>query len=172
MATSLIYFVEGPCEKTFIKSFMFIDGSHFKHGKIEVFNFVNERLSKAKARTINKDMTVALVFDTDVENVDLLEENVKILKEVSQLSDDHIVFIPSICNFEDELVYSCSKLKNINDLLNTRSVAEFKKKFINHDSIVSKLNDEGFDFDLIWSRNPKSPFEKYKNNCHVLKTQK
>ena len=169
MGSSLHYFVEGECEKAFIRSFMFVDGKHFKLGKIEVFNFINERLSKAKARTINKDMTIAIVFDTDVENVEILEENIKLLKTVSMLDDKHIVFVPSVKNFEDELVYSSSKLRTINDLFKTQSVANFKKRFISHSDIVSKLNDVGFDFELIWSRNAKTPFNVYKNECSKIK---
>ena len=169
MSSSLHYFVEGECEKAFIRSYMFVNGKHFKAGKIEVFNFINERLSKAKARTINKDMHVAIVFDTDVENIDILEDNIKLLKTVSMLDDNHIILIPSIKNFEDELVYSCSKIKSIHDLFKSKSVAEFKKKFIAHSDIVAKLNDVDFDFDLIWNRNAKHPFDKYKNESNKVK---
>lgn len=169
MASSLLYFVEGYCEKSFIRSFMFEDGYHFKPGKIEVLNLVNEKISKAKARTINKETTVAIVFDTDVENMDTFEENIRTLKTVSQLTESHIIFVPSIKTFEDELVYSCANIKNINDLFNTKSVAKFKKKFIAHTSIVSKLNSEGFDFNLIWSREAKTPFDKYKNTAKRIK---
>ncbi len=171
MASSLHYFTEGECEKAFIRSYMFKDGQHFKPGKIEVFNFINQRLSKAKARTINKDMSVAIVFDTDVENIDVLEENINLLKTVSMLDDSHIFLIPSIKNFEDELVYSSSKIKSIHDLFKTKSVAEFKKKFIVHHDIVSKLDDVGFVFELIWSRNAKPPFDKYNNSSKKIKSQ-
>ena len=169
MSSSHYYFVEGECEKTFIRSYMFINGKHFKPGKIEVFNFINKRLSKAKARTINKDMYVAIVFDTDVENIETLQENIKLLKTVSLLDDSHIIFIPSIKNFEDELIYSCSKLKTIGDLFKTKSVAEFKKKFISHSDIVSKLDSVAFDFDLIWTRDSKKPFDVYKNGFKKIK---
>ena len=169
MSSALHYFVEGECEKAFIRSYMVVNGKHFKAGKIEVFNFINERLSKAKARTINKDKYVAIVFDTDVENIDILEDNIKLLKTVSMLDDNHIILIPSIKNFEDELVYSCSKIKSIHDLFKSKSVAEFKKKFIAHSDIVAKLNDVEFDFDLIWSRTAKYPFDAYTNNCLRIK---
>ena len=169
MSSSLLYFVEGQCEKTFIKSFMFIANRlHFKQGKIEALNLVNIKLSKAKARTINKDMMVAIVFDTDVNNVDILDENIKLLKAVSQLDDNHIILVPSVKNLEDEIVYS-SKLKDINDLFNSKGIAEFKKKFINHSDIVSKLDSVEFDFNLIWTRNGKPPFDKYKNTAHKIK---
>lgn len=169
MGSSLHYFVEGECEKAFLRSFMFVDGRHFRQGKIEVFNFINERLTKAKARTLNKDMSVAIIFDTDVENIDVLEDNIKLLRTVSMIDDEHIFLIPSIKNFEDELVYSCSKIKTIHDLFNTRSVSEFKKKFIAHHEIVSKLDDAGFNFNLIWSRNSKGAFKKYINKSSKIK---
>ena len=170
MGSSLIYFVEGACEKKLIKSFTFArKNEHFKQGKIEVFNFVNEKLSKAKARTINKYMTVVIVFDTDVNNIDILNENIKILKTVSQLDDNHIILVPSVRNFEDEIMYACSKLKGINELFNTNGVAEFKKKFINHSDIVAKLNDVGFNIELIWTRNGQHPFDIFKNTSCKIK---
>ena len=67
------YFVEGECEKKLLKSFMYVDSDSFIEGKVEVFNFVNERISLAKARTIKKNTTVVIVTDTDVKNIDVLE---------------------------------------------------------------------------------------------------
>lgn len=169
MASSLIYFVEGECEKAFIRSFMLANGDHFKPGKIEIFNFINDRLSKAKARTINKDMIVAIVFDTDVNNIEVMEENIRLLKSVSLLDDSHIIFVPSVKNFEDEIVYSTSKIKTIHDLFKTKSIQEFKKKFIAHKDIVSKLEELNFDIKRIWTRNGASPFDRYKNSCSKIK---
>lgn len=169
MASSLVYFVEGPCEKALIKSFMFTKRKHFRPGKVEVFNFINERLSKQKARSINERMSVAIVFDTDVAKTDLLDENIKVLKTVSQLDDERIFLVPSIKTFEDEIMYSCIKLKTIHDLFKTKSISEFKKKFINHSDLVSKLEEVGFDFNLIWSRDAKPPFSKYKNSSKKIK---
>lgn len=169
MASNLIYFVEGECEKAFLKSFIFSADKHFRLGRVEVFNFINERLSKQKARSINERMSVAIVFDTDVDKTDLLDENIKVLKTVSQLNDDHIVLIPSIKTFEDEIVYSCVKLKTIHELFKTKSVSEFKKKFINHSDLISKLDEVGFNLELMWSREAKPPFNKYTNSSKKIK---
>lgn len=169
MSNSFKYFVEGPCEKALIKAFMFTDGKHFKHGKVEVFNFINERLSKAKARTINKDNVVAIVFDTDVENIEILEENINVLKKVSLLTDEHIILVPSVKTFEDEIVYSCNKISSINQLFNTKSVKEFKTKFIKHTEIVAKLEQSEFMLEKIWSRKPTGIFSKYQNDGPKIK---
>jgi 2-phosphoglycerate kinase len=171
MASSLRYFVEGECEKTLLRSFMFVDGPHFSPGKIEVLNFINEKISKAKARTINKSIRVAIVFDTDVESIDTLEENLKLLKNVSQLDDENIILIPSVKTFEDEITRSCGKITNIHQFFNTENIREFKNRFINHADIVSKLISLEFDLNKIWSKNPNGAFAKYHNSSGKIKNK-
>ena len=46
---------------------------------------------------------------------------------------------------------------------------EFKKKFISHKDIVSKLNSVGFSIEKIWSRECKPPFDKYKKYQKSIK---
>lgn len=163
------YFVEGPCEKAFIKAFMFCDGVSFKEGKVEVFNFVNERMSNAFARTIQTDAKVAIVIDTDVERTDILDANINTLVNVATIKRENIFIVLSINNFEDEIVFSCSNISNINQLLSTSGTNEFKKKFIVHNNINKKLISVGFDMDKMWSRNPSNSFSKYKNDGNKIK---
>lgn len=168
MSSNYRYFVEGECEKKFLKSFMY-EKEIFVPGKIEVINFNNEKISKPFARTIKKDCHVVIVFDTDIDSLVNMEHNISLLKEVSQLEDKNIILVPSIRTFEDELVYSCSEISDINQLLSTRSLKEFKKKFIAHKDITSKLDVAGFMIEKMWSRNPKGVFGKYKNNVSKIK---
>lgn len=169
MASKYLYFVEGECEKKFLKSFMYRDDYEFEPGKVEVFNFINSKMSKPQARAIRKGTKVIVVFDTDVENVSILDENVNLLVEVAEISLDDIFFVTSIKTFEDELVYSCEKLSNINEMFKTQGQSEFKRDFIKCNNVVNRLNTLKFDFDLMWSRNPKEPFEDYKNNSKAIK---
>ena len=64
---------------------MYVDSDSFIEGKVEVFNFVNERMPLAKARTIKKNTTVVIVTDTDVKNIDVLDSNIKTIKRYSYI---------------------------------------------------------------------------------------
>ena len=64
---------------------------------------------------------------------------------------DEIYHVQSIENFEDEIVYA-SSITSINEIFNTKSTNEFKKKFIAHKELVKKLEDIDFSVELIWSR--------------------
>ena len=155
------YFVEGECEKKLLKSFMYVDSDSFIEGKVEVFNFVNERISLAKVRTIKKNTTVVIVTDTDVKNIDVLDSNIKTINRIALSSNIDIIILFSIEKFEDEIVYSCDNINNINELFKTQSISDFKKKFIKHENIYSRLNDAGFDIKKIWTRNATYPFDAY-----------
>lgn len=111
---------------------------------------------------------VVIVFDTDIKQVDILNGNIDALLSVGV----EVIFIPSINNFEDEIVKSCSKIKNLDQILNTKGTEEFKKQFIKHKDIVSKLMSVGFDLQLMWSTQPSEPFDKYKNNSFKIKEKR
>ena len=163
------YFVEGECEKAFVKAFMFCDGDSFCEGQVEVFNFVNERFPITKARTIQRESKIAIVVDTDVDNIDILEANIKTLENVAMIVRDNIYIVLSINNFEDELVFSCSDISSINQIFGTKGMNEFKNKFIKHNDLRNKLLKIGFDIVKIWSRNASNKFSKYNNDGKKIK---
>lgn len=169
MSERFRYFVEGPCEKALIKAFMFRDGPGFIDGQVEVFNFVNERLSAQRARTIRRDSKIALVVDTDVERLDLFEENIKTLEKTAMVKREDIFVTMSVSNFEEEIVFACSGLSNIHELFGTKGIPEFKRKFIAHKDIYSKLIGVGFDIKKIWSREPINSFSRYSNDGSKIK---
>ena len=74
--------------------------------------------SGSSSRTLERETTVVLVFDTDVEKVNILDENIKIIKNSNNVRD--IICIPQIKNLEDELIYSTNITKII-DLLESKS---------------------------------------------------
>lgn len=164
------YFVEGECEQAFLKAFMHADkGEYFiKPGKVEVRNLLFDKLSNSKVMSIKRGTKVVIVFDTDIKQVDILNDNIDALLSVGL----EVIYIPSINNFEDELVKSCSKVKNLDQILNTKGTEEFKKQFIKHKDIVSKLMSVGFDLQLMWSTQPSEPFDKYKNNSSKIKEKR
>ena len=142
MAKIIHYFVEGKCEKKLI----------------DVLNVINERISKQRLLVIKPNTHIILVYDTDVENTTILDENIEFLRKHNF---KNIYHIQSIKNFEDELVYSTS-LRNINQMYNTAGKEEFKNKFIHQTALYSKLKKIDFDCKKIWSRtNNDKPFDKY-----------
>lgn len=172
MGHKYLYFVEGECERAFLKSFMYTKKYGFVPGKVEVFNFVNSKMSVAQSRMIKKDSKVVIVIDTDVTKNQTLDENIKTLTIGAEVKRDDIYIIQSVKTFEDELVYSCPTLKNINDLFETKSVSDFKKRFIKHSDIVSRLEKAKFDIKLIWTRIGQKPFGNYENNSQKIKRVK
>lgn len=168
MSSHLRYFVEGPCEKALIKAFMFCDGNQFSEGRVDVFNFVNERMTKAYARTIQRDSKVVIVIDTDVENTEVLEANIALLEKVSMIKREDIILVLSVKCFEDEIIYSCN-LSNINQLFMTKGLDEFKRKFINHQNLHKKLLSVGFEMEKIWSKSATNVFSKYPNYGNKIK---
>ena len=165
------YFVEGECEKRLIKAFMYVSPVSFVDGKVEVFNFVNEKMSNQRARSIKRGTKVVIVFDTDTSSTVTLEYNLSVLERIALVDKKNLFLVPSVNNFEDELLYACNGISNINQLFSTNGLGEFKKKFVAHKDIYSKMISVGFDIDKMWSRNPSGIFTKYTNRSKSLKVR-
>ena len=98
---------------------------------------------------LKKGTTVALVYDTDHVNINVLKNNFESLKKSRNIEE--IYHVQSIKNFEDEMVYS-SSISSVNEIFGTKSVGDFKKKFISHRELVKKLEEISLSVELIWSR--------------------
>ena len=167
MAKILQYYVEGECEEKLIKACQHEENG-FVIEKVDVFNPAEKIISKLRISQLKKDTTVILVYDTDVANEKILEDNVNYLKQSKNINA--IYHVQSINNFEDEIVYSCD-IASINDVFKTRSTNEFKTKFLTHKDIVKKLKSVGFDIKLIWSRT-SNKITKYQNQGYKIKTSR
>ena len=151
------YFVEGDCEEKLINTFKMPPYLYFQAGKVEVFNFINRKISNQRLTALSKNTIIILVYDIDVENTETLDENVKKLKDAGF----KVHHIQSIRNFEEEIIFT-SNLKNINDMFDTENIDDFKHRFINQKNIDKRLEKIEFDKTKMWSRlNNKSPFNKY-----------
>ena len=166
MSKLLQYYVEGECEEKIINAFQH-EVVGFLPGKIDVINPAEKIISKLRISQLKKGTIVVLVYDTDVANEKILEANVNSLKRSKNIKAIH--HVQSVGNFEDEIVFA-SCISSIHEVFKTKSISEFKTKFITHKDIVSKLNSVGFDIDLIWTRNSKS-FNKYINQGDKIKTK-
>ena len=161
----LHYFVEGENERKLIET---IKNKYLYSGKIKVMNTIQNKVSKSILRTLERETIVVLVFDTDIEKVDILDENIKIIKNSNNVRD--IICIPQIKNLEDELIYSTNITKII-DLLESKSKKDFKNDFNNCKNLIKKLEDKEFKISKIWSREAVDIFKKYKNEAIKIKKE-
>ena len=72
-------------------------------------------------------------IDLDLYKADILDENIKIIKNSNNVRD--IICIPQIKNLEDELIYSTNITKII-DLLESKSKKDFKNDFNNCKNLI------------------------------------
>lgn len=163
MAGLFHYFVEGECEAVLLKAFMHAEEKEYGiyPGKIEILNPLYQKISPAKAMTLKKGTTVVFVYDTDVKKTNVLEDNIEIIVKYSSLDYNDIVYLQSVKTLEDEIVYACKDIQDINKLLNTTCKEDFKKKLIKHKDIITKLKSVGFQMDKIWSRKPNDTFSSF-----------
>lgn len=114
------YYVEGYDEKVLIETLK-TDFQFIKPGKIDVFNMMQDKFNKNKLMRLKSGTHVVFVFDTDKNQTDILEENIRFLKKQSNVKS--VICITQVKNLEDELIRSCN-ISQIKDLLRSRSDSE------------------------------------------------
>ena len=159
----LHYFVEGENERKLIET---IKNEYLYSGKIKIINTIQNKVSNSILRTLERETVVVLVFDTDVKKIDILDENIKLIKNSNNVKD--VICIPQIKNLEDELIYS-TNINKIVDLLESKSKKDFKNDFNNCKNLMKKLEDKEFKISKLWSRNAVDIYKKYKNDSEVIK---
>ena len=107
-----------------------------------------------------------MIFDTDVGDIKILEENIKILNGCSNVKN--VYCIPQVFKVEDELV-RCCKINNIDELLGTSGSKEFKHRIIVEKNLKKKLETAGFDIGKLWSKTPTGLFENVPNDSGKIK---
>lgn len=70
------YFVEGECEEKIINSFKVAPVNKVLSGKVEVFNFINNKISNQRIAVLKRNTIIILVYDIDVEKTQVFEENI------------------------------------------------------------------------------------------------
>ena len=161
----LHYFVEGENERKLIET---IKNKYLYSGKIKIINTIQNKVPNSILRTLERETVVVLVFDTDVEKIDILDENIKLIMSSNNVKD--VICIPQIKNLEDELIYS-TNINKIVDLLESKSKKDFKNDFNNCKNLIKKLEDKEFKISKIWSREAVDIFKKYKNEAIKIKTE-
>jgi hypothetical protein len=111
------YYVEGDDEKRVIEVLK-TDMRLIIPGKVQILNVVQERLTDLKLRTLQDGTTLVFVFDTDVGDPAILNENIRKAKKSSNIKD--VYCVPQVKNIEDELIRAMG-LKNIEEFLKSKS---------------------------------------------------
>lgn len=161
----VLYYVEGEDEVKLI-NVLKTNLRVIKAGNVQKLNVIQQRITTARLRTIKPETMIVLVFDTDTNNSQILKENLKILRSCNAVSE--IVTIPQIHNLEDELVYSCN-IKNITELLNSKSKKDFKNDLIRISNLDKKLKEHEFNINLFWSKKTEFPFNEIPNLSEKIK---
>ncbi|MCM1118173.1 MAG: hypothetical protein NC543_02290 [bacterium] len=159
------YYVEGEDEEKFIR-ILKSDLGLIQPGKVQKLNVIDHDLSGARLMTLRPGTMIVLIFDTDTEQVNILNRNLEKLKMCPAVSE--IVTIPQIFNLEDELIHSCD-IKKITELLGSKSKKEFKANLIRTNNLANKLREHRFDINLLWCRQPFPPYQNIKNQAEKIK---
>lgn len=162
MNSVFYYFVEGECEKKLIDILKMPDSNILVPGKVQVFNVMQNLISKQRILAIPKTAHIIFVYDVDVLNVDILKRNVKTLEKYGFKKIFHI---HSFKKLEDELVH-CTNVNNINSIFDTSSDDEFKRCFLKaqDNGLKSKLIDLNFDSGKLWTRFDRNNLEQFYSN--------
>ena len=159
------YYVEGYDEKRLIEVLK-TDMRLIIPGKVQILNVVQERLNDLKLRTLQDGTTLVFVFDTDVGVPTILNENIIKAKKSSNIKD--VYCVPQVKNIEDELIRAMG-LKNIEELLNSKSKKDFKRDMLRERNLKSKVESHHFDIQKLWAMNPATPFDKITNHSKKIK---
>lgn len=159
------YYVEGEDEEKLI-NVLKSDMQCIVAGKVQVLNPVTEKITAMRLRTLKKYTTVILVFDTDVSETKILEENIKTLNRCANVKN--VYCIPQVFKVEDELE-NCCNINSIDDLLGTFGSKEFKHRLIIEKNLKKKLETAGFDIRKLWSKSPTGLFKDIPNDSDKIK---
>ncbi len=159
------YYVEGENEKKLL-AVLKADLMVIRPGKVQIFNAVQDELTRAHLTILRPKTMVVLVFDTDTGNTGILCQNIKMLEQCSFVSE--VITITQVPNLEQELVRSCD-IKQITELLDSKSFKDFKRDFNRTTNLSDKLRQHHFNIERFWSTPPPSPYQNIVNQAEKIK---
>lgn len=159
------YYVEGETEEKLV-NLLKTSLNLIKPGKVHVLNPVKEKIKDAHLLELPPATMVVLIFDTDVDNRNILDTNIRKLRKSPHVTD--VVTIPQVYKLEDEII-NATNITNIKDLLHSRSNSEFKHDFINESKLETKLLEHEFDIGKLWCKNPTGVYEGIENQAEKIK---
>ena len=149
------YYVEGECEKKLVRTL--IGQNLILPGQTDVLNPVQQYIKSTHLRKLPAKTIVVLIFDTDINNLEILKNNIQFMKTHPNIKK--IISIPQVTNLEGELI-RCTDVHQIRQLLNSKTNSEFKTAFIEEKRLYEKLQSHHFDFEKLWSEEPNEAFQK------------
>lgn len=159
------YYVEGEDDQKVVNTLKTELGV-IKTGKVHVLNVVEQEIPDMRLRALSRGTTVVLVFDTDTGNTEILNKNITKLRQCSFVSE--VILIPQVPKLESELVRSCN-IKQIKELLNSRSDGDFKRDIIRVTNLSKKLIEHNFNINLFWEKKPGPPYQHIDNQSAKVK---
>ena len=162
------YYVEGENEERLLHTLK-TDLRVILPGKVQKFNVIEREFTAARLRPLRPGTMTVLIFDTDTGKLDFLNRNLAILRSCRAISD--IVTIPQVHNLEEELVRSCA-IREIRELLGSRSNSEFKSDLIRVSNLAKKLREHHFCIEKFWAGVPTYPYSAIPNQAAKVKLSK
>ena len=162
------YYVEGENERVLVEILSKCKDEKFnviRPGKIDVFNVVEREIKSTHMLNLKDNTVVVLVFDTDTKSRAILDKNTKFLEKHKKIKE--VILIPQVYNLEDELIRSCN-IKNILQLLGSKSKKEFKSDFNKVNNLNEHLIKAEFTFNKLWRKNTNGVFAGIKNGIHKI----
>lgn len=158
------YYVEGPCEKKLIDELKKVQA--VISGPVNVFNAAQEEFSQQRLRVLSSNTVAIIILDTDAGNYDILSRNVHILKKNRNIKDVWLVF--QVENLEKELLRT-TDVKEIKDLIGSKSNKDFKTDFINEKNLLVKLIHHNMNYAHLWASKPNGIYKNYDNDGYRIK---
>lgn len=162
------YFVEGHDEEKLINTLK-TDMQCIVPGKVQVFNVVQERLTKLRIMQLKRGTVVILVFDTDSGNIQILQDNIEFLKNSGIVKT--VLCITQVKNLEDELVRSCD-IRKIMELTGSKSNKDYKHDLIKDGHFKQKLKKHNFDIEKFWSKTDHGMYREIANDAVKIKLKR
>lgn len=164
---NLFYLVEGECDEAVVRA---LKEKYIHSGKIKVINVATKKVSDLVRRSIKTSTVCVLIFDTDIFNAGKGNSKI-ILENISKLEKSpnvkKVIIICQDQNLEDEIVRATS-IKNIKDLLGSKTVTDFKREVISCSNLLKKFEDKDFDISKFWTQ-PNLAFVKKPNEADLIK---
>ena len=162
-----LYIVEGKCEKQLIEALKEEPGI-ISPGEVKEINVVHQIIPRRIINMIRAGTRVVFVFDTDVEQTQILRENINHVKKYAALVK--VITIPQVLNFEDEIVRS-TDVRKAKELTKSSGVSGFKNDFckLKVSECRNTLNRHHFDVNLLWNQNAPTAFSFVNQGSKYIK---
>lgn len=159
------YYVEGEDEKKLL-NVLKRDLRCIKSGKVDKFNVIQDYFTTARIRPLKQNTIVILVYDTDIEKIEILRKNITFLQNQCAVKD--VLCIPQVKKFEHELIRAC-EIRNIMELTHSKTEKDFKRDLISCTNLCERLKKCKFDIAKFWNCDPQNKFSVWRNDADKIK---